>query len=1002
MIYLKKTRILYGAFILMLIFCRVPVQSQDIAEYRVVTHTSSIDQDHCGHLVVDGSMETYWESHDKRDKSPALTIDLESQKQIGNIVINWRYNPATKLELELLNEAETKSLKTFQKSIANDTKTIVEIGGIQARYLKLNFSGISNSVRGCVINEVEVNGKGKNRYYSSKVSLISGNNLSLNGDKWRVQNVSLVKEDIEEIVSANYDDTKWIPVRVPGTVLEAYYTFGALPDPLYGDNMHQISDAFFSGNNFWYRTKVRFNEKEKSQRFFLNFSGINWKSEIYFNGKYLGRIDGAYHRGEFEVTDHINWNQDNTVLVLVYHPDHWVSGTAKVISKTLGCRTTNGDNLGFDSPTCLASAGWNWLPIIKGRNIGIWNDVYFRRGNNVSINDPWVSAILPLPDTTKADLTIRTTLKNHSLKTVKGKLLAEFDKLKIEYPVSLLPNEEKQVSFDKHDFPKLQINNPKLWWPNGYGQQNLTDLNLQFVEDDQISDEKTITFGIRQLDYKVVDQVLTVYCNGYKILLRGGNWGLPEAMMRCDSAGYDLRVKLHKDAHFNMIRNWLGMTGHEEFYKACDRYGILIFDDFWLANPNDGPNPDNFIMFMDNVRDKIKWVRKHPSLALYCGRNEGLPLLEYDTAMKQETELLDGTRHYISHSAAGTVTGLGPYDVQDINWYFANRGKTFHTELGIIAIPEKESIQKMMPEKYWWPISNMWAIHDYQFDRSFKFTDRLNNRYGEAAGVEDYCEKAQLLNYESAKAMFECLQSNQSSGLLLWMSQSAWPSLICQLYDHYFEYTSAFFAAKKACSQIHVFYDPLQNLIRAANNTKSEIMDARLNATIFNKNGEKQWEQSMVSDLAIAEATTFFELAFKSREEVEFLKLELRNKEGKLLNDNFYWLENKQGDCKDLNSLPQAEVSMDIVSKSQDKVFTAEITLKNGSNSVSLLNKLKLKEKETGESILPVFFDDDYISLLPHEEKIIRLQVDKKLIKNRKVELQLEGWNTKTAKLPLE
>ncbi len=410
---------------------------------------------------------------------------------------------------------------------------------------------------------------------------------------------------------------------------------------------------------------------------FLDFSRINWKADIYFNSKYLGRIDGAYLRGEFEVSDLINKTGANTIAVLVHHPDNWVSSTHKVNRKFIGARTTNGDVLGLDSPTCLASAGWNWLPIIKGRNIGIWNDVTFRVAGSVSIVDPWVSSNLPLPDTTKADLILHTGLKNTGLHAVEGKLVASFGKTVIEKNVSIKPGESKNIILDKSQYAQLTLSNPKLWWPNGYGQQNLQKLSLQFIEKGKVSDHKTINFGVRQIDHKVIDNVLFLYCNGQRLLIRGGNWGLPEAMMRCDSLGYDIRVKLHKDANLNIIRNWIGMTGDEAFYDACDRYGLLIFDDFWLANPFDGPDPKDTAMFMNNVRDKIKWVRKHPSLALYCGRNEGLPLVGLDVAMKHETEILDGTRHYIPHSAAGTVTGLGPYDVRNPKWYFDNRGKLF-------------------------------------------------------------------------------------------------------------------------------------------------------------------------------------------------------------------------------------------------------------------------------------------------------------------------------------
>ena len=973
----------------------VKAGDKNLAQYRVVFHSSSADQNHCGHLVVDGNEQTYWES--KPGGSNSIKIDLSKSRKIHQIIIHWGENYGTEYVVTAYPREDSENVVLYSTQKGTGGKETIDCNLNDARFFKIDVSKVKDPIRGCVINEVEIMGEGEDHFMPSTITTLSENNLSLNLKIWRIQNASFIKDEPKIIADSSYDDTNWIPASVPGIVMGSYFNFGALPDPLYGDNMRQISDEFFSGNDFWYRTSVRLPESLGDRHVFLDFSGINWKTDIYFNSKYLGKIEGAYQRAEFEISQLLNKTGVNTIAMLVRHPEHWESSTHKVTEKTLGARTTNGDVLGLDSPACLASAGWNWLPVIRGRNIGIWNGVTFRIAGNVSIVDPRVSSTMPLPDTTKADLTIRTGLKNHRVQLIKGKLIARFGKTKLEKDITLNSGESKEISLDSAEFEQLAITNPKLWWPNGYGQQNLHQLTLQFLIDGKISDEKQINFGIRQIDYKVENKILFLYCNGQCLLLRGGNWGLPEAMMRCDSLGYDTRVKLHKDANFNIIRNWVGMTGHEAFYDACDRYGLLIFDDFWLANPFDGPDPKDTAMFMNNVRDKIKWVRKHPSLALYCGRNEGLPPVSLDVAMKHETEILDGTRHYIPHSAAGTVTGLGPYDVRTSKWYFENRGKTFHTEQGIIAFPEVESMRRMMPAKDWWPINNMWAVHDYQWGRSERFTDTVIARFGAPTSVEDYCRRAQLQNYESAKAIFECLRSHQGSGLLIWMSQAAWPSLICQLYDHFFEYTASFFATKKACRPVHIFWNALTNKINIANNTLHTLKNITAKAVVFDANGQALWEKSMITDVGTGLAKPCFGLEYPSSARVNFLRLYLEA-EGKPVVDNFYWLENKSGNCLDLNNLPDAEINMAVNAEIQDGFYTAEITLSNTSSSVSLLNKIKLKEKGSGESILPVFFDDDYVSLLPGENKTIHLRVDEKLLRNKEIEMYLEGWNTKPGK----
>ncbi len=632
----------------------------NLAKYRVVYHSSSAEQNHCGHLVVDGSDRTYWESQPGKDNF--ITIDLGASHAIHKAIIHWGANFGTEFQVVALKSLESNGKKIFSSMQGDGGVDSIEFPSTEARFVKLDVSNVKDPIRGCVITEVELMGEGEDRFVPSVITALSDDNLSLNKNIWRIQNTMFIEDKPGDIASAGYNDTYWIPASVPGTVLESYYDFGALPDPLFSDNMHQISDEFFSGNDFWYRTTVSLPSGLNNKHLFLDFSGINWKSDIYFNSHYLGRIEGAYLRAEFDVTRLLNKTGANTIAVLVHHPDHWESSTQKVNRKYIGARTTNGDVMGLDSPTCLASAGWNWLPIIKGRNMGIWNDVTFRVAGNVSIVDPWVSSILPLPDTTKADLTIHARLKNNGSQPVKGTLVASFGKTKIHRDVVLNPGEIKDISLDKTEFPELSLSGPKLWWPNGYGQQNLEKLSLQFTEEGKISDTRQINFGIRMLESKIQNNILFFYCNGQRLLIRGGNWGLPEAMMRCDSLGYDLRVKLHKDANFNMIRNWIGMTNQEAFYDACDRYGLLIFDDFWLANPVDGPDPKDTAMFMNNVRDKIKWVRKHPSLALYCGRNEGLPPVGLDVAMKHETEILDGTRYL--HSSFGSRNGNRTWSIR--------------------------------------------------------------------------------------------------------------------------------------------------------------------------------------------------------------------------------------------------------------------------------------------------------------------------------------------------
>ena len=784
-------------------------------------------------------------------------------------------------------------------------------------------------------------------------STLLADSFDLSTNHWKLRNASDVNDAPAAIAQAGYDDRDWIPAQVPGTVLGSYVADGKLSDPWFGDNMDQIPDEMFSGNDFWYRCSFAIPSEAVGKRLWLNFDGVNWKAEVFLNGSTVGRIDGAFIRGHFDVTSVAKTGATNYLAVLIHHCENWKQGPEKVFHKKLGGRTSNGDLLGADSPTFLASAGWNWLPIVRGRNIGIWNNVRLETSGDVEIVDPWVLSDLPNAD--QADLTVKAELHNVTGVPQHGRLVGRIGDMSFSRELTLEPNEIKSVTLDKSVCPGLSLAHPRLWWPNGYGGQPLYKLKLAFESDGKVCDSKELSFGIRKITYDTAGKVLKIYVNGCRILIRGGNWGMSEGMLRCDASGYDLRVRLHRDANLNMIRNWVGMVGDDAFYDACDRNGILIWDEFWLANPHDGSEPLDNKMFLANVDDKIRRVRSHPSLALYCGRNEGNPPKELDAGMRAALKSLDDTRYYLPNSAAGVVTGHGPYWNKDVEWYFANRGKTLHSELGIVAIPVLETMRAMMPEKNLWPINDMWAVHDYQTGRSPLNTKRISQRYGEPADIADYCRKAQMVNLETAKALMECAQANQGGGILIWMTQAAWPSLICQLYDYYFEPTAAFFGAKSGSEPVHVFWDSNADVIKAANNTPKDLKELTAEAAVYSLDGKELWRKSIPLDLPATGVRDCFSITRPTNSSpVFFVKLSLQQGE-KRLSDNFYWGCAKDGTCDALNQLPSVKLEATASEERKDGVCRFSVTTKNLSAAVALAIRLKVQRAKSGKRVLPCF-----------------------------------------------
>lgn len=959
----------------------------DIARNRAVYQSSSVDDDHTGHLVTDGSDLTYWEC--KPSGEQWISVDLGESVPVNRLRICWGASYARTYRIEVSVDGPKSANWTPVYTTVDGRGNIEDlpIQSVNARHIRL--VGLADGPsRGFSISEFEAWSLSP-----SKSSLASKQTLSRNTalltDGWTLQCAMFTKSSPEQISSAEYAGSDWIPAVVSGTVLASYLAAGAIPDPYFGNQVSEISDGFFSRNDFWYRNSFVIASECKGRRLWIVFEGINWKADVYLNGTKLGKVDGSFIRARFDITGLAVYGGTNCVAVLI----HKVAHPGVVQHKKLGEKYRNGGVLGLDSPTFVSSIGWNWVPTIPGRNIGIWNDVRFETSGDVTLIDPWVTSDVTSPDNSKAELTARAEVRNLSGEEKRCELVLSIENISFRQEMSLQPHETRSLAIDKTVCAALAIENPRLWWPNGYGDPVLHRMEIRIESGGLVSNEKVVTFGIRKMEYRTEGNVLQIYVNGHKILCRGGNWGMEDGMLICDKDGYDLRVRMHRDMNLNIIRNWVGMVGRDDFYGACDRHGVLIWDDFWLANPGDGPDPIDHALFLTNATDKVRRVRPHASLAIYCGRNEGMPPPDIDAGLQDAVSKLDGTRYYIPASDRGLITGHGPYDNQDPSWYFENRGTTFHSEQGIVCVPPVESMRAMMSEKDLWPISDMWATHDYQDPRSVAYTERISHRYGSANGIEDYCRKAQMVNLESAKAMYECLQSRQGGGQLVWMTQAAWPAMICQLYDYYFEQTAAYFGAKTACEALHILWDQYSNVIKVANNTIADCTGLRAEAWIYGLDSQELWHKVTNLDVTATSAHDCFPLTIPQKlDRVYFVKLKL-SKSNLVLSENFYWSSVDGGDCTGLSALPNLSLQISTHIAAEGDASKITVNVSNPTPSVALAVRLKVVRNPSNERVLPAMYQDNYFSILPHGSKTVDIRFLAAALAGETPMLVVKGWN---------
>ncbi len=490
--------------------------------------------------------------------------------------------------------------------------------------------------------------------------------------------------------------------------------------------------------------------------------------------------------------------------------------------------------------------------------------------------------------------------------------------------------------------------------------------------------------------------ILTLFVNGRRFVGRGGNWGFPESNLNYRGREYDIAVSYHADMHFTMIRDWVGQTADDEFYQACDKYGIMVWQDFWLANPADGPDPYDPQMFIANAKDYIKKIRNHPSIALYVGRNEGNPPAVIDTALRSMVAELHPGIHYISNSAFGVVSGGGPYSALPPEDYYLLYGRNkLHSERGMPNVMTYESLEKTLPQSKLWPQNSEWGLHDYTLEsaqHAATFNAMVDSAFGPVNSAEEFTERAQWINYNGYRGMFEG-RSRYRKGLLLWMSHPAWPSMVWQTYDYYLAPTAAYFGCKKACEPIHIQWNRAWDSLEVVNYSAGNLTGLTASAKIYNMDGSLQWQKEAELDSHEDTTVPLFVIHFSdSLTPVHFIKLILK-KGDKVISDNFYWRGKTKGSWRELNNLPKVNIETSTSVQDEGDNWDLKTVLNNTSQVPMLMIRLKITGEKSGERILPAWYSDNYICLLPGESKTINMHVRNEDTRGEKPVVAVTGFN---------
>lgn len=818
-------------------------------------------------------------------------------------------------------------------------------------------------------------------------------------DGWKMMDAAKVAADGSQVSLVGFQSRDWYQAVVPGTVLTTLVNNRVYPEPLYGENMRSIPESL-NKTSYWYRSAITIPASYAGRHVWLHFAGVNYSAEVWVNGARSGEIRGAFIRGDFDITPLVKAGRPAQIAVLVHPEPHPGVPHEHTIALGIG---KNGGETAIDGPTFLSTIGWDWLAAVRDRDTGIWLPVTLSDSGPVRIANPFVRSQLS-PDNSAADLTASAEVSNDSQQTVVGDLVAvvegQGEGREFRHQVSLPPASTRTITFTPAEEKALHVDHPSLWWPNGYGKQNLSHLKLRFEINGHVSDAQSVQFGIRRIEYSVPDsENLTLSVNGVKVMARGGNWGLDEAMKRIPRERLDAQFRMTAMANLNIIRNWVGQSTSPDFYDLADKYGILLWDEFFQPNPADGPSPSDLKTYLANVTDKVKRFRNHPSIAIWCARNEGYPPKELDETLHRMMTDLDPTRLYQSNSADGRgVSSHGPYYWRAPRYFYA-LNESFKTETGSVSIPTMESIQGMMPKKDWETINDDWAQHDLaagaQRGNEYPFT--LARRYGPIRNLADFARKGQMANYEAFRAMFESRNAEMfrtTTGVITWMSHPAQPSFVWQLYHYDLEPNSALFAVQKAAERIHIQLNESNAAIQVVNNGSESIVGWKAKVTTIASSGAMSGEKSYPVNVSGSTTAKVGQLEVDSRiTPLYFVKADLFSPNGTLVSTNLYWRHVSDDDFTGLEHLPEAKLDVTATSEQHGMETVLRVTITNPTKSVALLTHLQLRKAKTLDRVLPVFYSDNYLSLVPGEQRKITISAATASLGGETPWIAVDGFN---------
>ena len=854
----------------------------------------------------------------------------------------------------------------------------------------------------------------------------SAQNLVHMSDGWQIQSSAHVKDDGKIISSGRLDTAGWHPALVPGTVLAALVNDGTYTNIYFGTNLEKIATSPFD-ESWWYRKKFDVTGAQAVENADLIFEGINYRANVWLNGERIAatnKTSGAFRIFSFNVKKYLKPGK-NVLAVEVFPP----------------------------KPGDFTMGFVDWNPTPPDREMGLFRPVTLHFYKAVAIGNIFVESKIDHAKWQAARLTIHAELKNQSASAIETVFQGTIGNVSFSEKFTLKAGENRPVVLTPENHPELIFGNAKLWWPWELGEPYLYDLKVSADTGKEISDAQQIRFGIREVeDYINADGYRGYTVNGKKILIRGGGWA-DELLLREDEKNLEAQIQYTKAMNLNTIRLEGFWGSSQRLYDLADKNGVLVMVGWscqWEWSEYLGKKTDKFGGFSTEddmnlatnyLHDQVFWLRNHPGIFVWVLGSDKLPRPELEMKYDSLLAAIDQTRPKLKTcgdnasviSGSSAVKMNGPYDYVTPNYWYLDTNKGgafgFNTETGPGPQPPPlESLQRMIPRDHLWPIDGVWNFHcgRNEFGEMKRYLNAFTNRYGAVASVREFAFKSQAANYEAIRPMYEAFAVNlpHTTGIIQWMLNPSWPKLFWQLYDFYLVPGGAFFGAKKGAAPVAVIYNYGDKGIYLVNQTGRNFGNYRTHITVYDLNSKIILEQTVTNTSIDHGSRKIFNLSSIAPETpVYFLDLHtIGDASLEARADNFYWLSTKPdvldeskaewfvtpnksfADFTALNQLAEAKVEAHVLfrrhksSGAYSSGAEAKVTLTNLGDTLAFFIEMKIAGAKSQQSLTPVFWDDNYISLPPHATKVFHVTFPE----GEQPELKLQGWNVKFEKVTTE